>query len=95
MEQSTAAGVPNGHPLSEMEGLSDTFVAGLANNWVTTVEEAVAWLASDGVEDAERDAFLVKASELLGVDRVAELSKPASVKTFGCELPDETKEVQS
>ena len=85
----------NEHPLSEVTGLSESFVARLGEQWISTVEEAVAWLASEGREDAERNAFLDKARELLGEDRVAELETPAPEKTLGCELPDETKEEKS
>ena len=95
MEQSMAVGSSNGHLLSEVAGLPEAFVAMLGEHWISTVEEAVAWLASEGVEDAERDAFLDKARELLGENRFAELLTPAPVKALGCELPDETKEVQA
>lgn len=81
----------NGHPLSEVTGLSEAFVTRLGEQWITTVEEAVAWLAAEGREDAEMDVFLAKARELLGEDMVAELVTPAPEKTLGCELPDETK----
>ena len=81
----------NGHPLSEVTGLSDALVARLGEQWVMTVEEAVAWLAAEGREDAEMDVFLAKARELLGEDMVAKLVTSAPEKMFGCELPDETK----
>lgn len=86
---------PKGHPLSEVEGLPAAFVDRLGERWILTVEEAVAWLAAEDGEDAERDAFLDKARELLGENRFAELVTPAPAKTLGCELPDETKEEQA
>lgn len=90
MEQSMAIESPNGHLLSEVAGLSEAFVAMLGEHWISTVEEAVAWLAAEGVGNAEQDAFLNKARELLGENRFAELATPAPAKTLGCELPDET-----
>lgn len=95
MGQSMAVGSPKGHSLSEVAGLAETFVAMLGEHWISTVEEAVAWLAVEGAGNAERDAFLDKARELLGENRFAELATPAPAKTLGCELPDETKEEQS
>lgn len=96
MEQPKAVESPKGHLLSEVTGLPETFVAMLGEHWISTVEEAVAWLAADGVVkgDAERNAFLDKARELLGENLFVELMTPVSAKALGCELPDETKDEQ-
>ena len=72
------------HALSEIGSVPEALVSMFRERWLTSVEDAVAYLSSSREDVEGRESFLAAARALIGDERYTELSAQVPERTLGC-----------
>ena len=73
------------HSLADVGEIPGELGQVFEGSWVKTVEQAVGFLCASGIEVEGRDAFLVRAREVLGEEAYAKYSTPLKQPPLGCD----------
>ena len=81
------------HPITSVEGLSESLKSVFDASWITTVEQAVGFLSVIDMDVDGKDAFLACARDVLGEEAFLKYSSPAEQPPLGCKMPIPAVEV--